>query len=238
MELTNVYEDTHRADSYAKLEFPGTYYLAYRDIPSMIQKHVSGSIALDFGCGTGRSTRFLKGLGFDAIGVDISADMISHAVLLDPGGEYRLIVDGNLNDIEDNVLDLVLAVFTFDNIRTIDHKIHLFKTLREKLKPQGKLINLVSSPDIYINEWVSFTTIDFPDNWHAKDGDKVKIVMTDVEDKRPVEDILCTDTQYRQIYAKAQMEIINVHRPLGRIDEHIHWKTETRISPWCIYILR
>ena len=27
----NFYEDDTRADSYARLEFPGTYYLAFRD---------------------------------------------------------------------------------------------------------------------------------------------------------------------------------------------------------------
>lgn len=42
MDFNNVYEDSHRADSYSKLEFPGTYYLAYRDIPSLIKKHVQG----------------------------------------------------------------------------------------------------------------------------------------------------------------------------------------------------
>ncbi len=69
----NVYDDPERAAAYARLEFPGTYYLAFRDLPPIIAEHVRGRTALDFGCGAGRSTRFLKGLGFDAIGVDISA---------------------------------------------------------------------------------------------------------------------------------------------------------------------
>jgi hypothetical protein len=30
----NVYEDKARAQAYADLEFPGTYYLAYRDLPA------------------------------------------------------------------------------------------------------------------------------------------------------------------------------------------------------------
>ncbi len=34
---------------------------------------------LDFGCGTGRSTRFLKQLGFVVTGIDISADMLEVA---------------------------------------------------------------------------------------------------------------------------------------------------------------
>ena len=72
MDFINSYEDTARADAYAGLEFPGTYYLAYRDLPRIISDNISGRRALDFGCGTGRSTRFLKQLGFTAIGVDIA----------------------------------------------------------------------------------------------------------------------------------------------------------------------
>jgi len=59
MEFQNVYEDEQRAASYARLEYPGTYYLAYRDLPKIISTHVKGRKAIDFGCGAGRSTRFL-----------------------------------------------------------------------------------------------------------------------------------------------------------------------------------
>ena len=31
----NVYEDEERARAYATLQFPGTYYLAFRDLPAL-----------------------------------------------------------------------------------------------------------------------------------------------------------------------------------------------------------
>ena len=112
-----------RAEAYAKLEFPGTYHLAYRDLPELIRQHVGGRKAVDFGCGTGRSTRFLRQLGFDAIGVDISTEMIKRARQLDPDGDYRLIADdGDSGRWRAGAFDLVLSAFTFDNIPTPRHE--------------------------------------------------------------------------------------------------------------------
>ena len=79
MEFINAYEDSKRAEASSKLEFPGTYYLAYRDLPTIVMTCAKGRRAIDFGCGTGRSTRFLQGLGFNVIGVDIAKDMIQKA---------------------------------------------------------------------------------------------------------------------------------------------------------------
>jgi 2-polyprenyl-3-methyl-5-hydroxy-6-metoxy-1,4-benzoquinol methylase len=90
-EFRNVYADKKRAEAYAALEFPGTYYLAYRDLPEIIATHVNGRKAIDFGCGTGRSTRFLKKIGFNVIGIDIAEEMIQKARELDPYGDYRLV---------------------------------------------------------------------------------------------------------------------------------------------------
>jgi SAM-dependent methyltransferase len=83
MGFSNSYEDAKRAEAYAKLEFPGTYYLAYRDLPEIIFEHVKGRKAIDFGCGTGRSTKFLQKLGFE-VGVDIAEDMLKKARQIDP----------------------------------------------------------------------------------------------------------------------------------------------------------
>jgi len=238
MDFRNVYEDAKRADAYAKLEFPGTYYLAYRDLPQIIPKYVRGKKAIDFGCGTGRSTRFLQAAGYDTVGVDISDDMLRKARELDADGDYRLVGDDDLGVLKANGYDLVLSAFTFDNIPTMERKLSIFGEIRRLLKPEGLVVNLVSAPEIYVNEWASFTTEEFPENRLAKSGDKVRIIMTDVEDRRPVADIVWSDAAYRETYEKAGLKLIETYKPLAREDEPFDWVNETKIAPWVIYVLK
>jgi len=235
--FSNVYDDDERAEAYAGLEFPGTYWLAFRDIPALIESHVRGNRALDFGCGTGRSTRFLRDLGFAVTGVDIAASMLERAHLIDPQGDYRLVPDGELPGLEPGSFDLVFSAFTFDNIPDLGKKVSILAALQRLLAPNGRILNLVSSPDIYLNEWASFSTKDFPENSEAVDGDTVRIVMLDVADRRPVDDVLCTEGAYLSAFDGADLVLLEVHQPLGRPEEPFAWVSETSISPWVIHVL-
>lgn len=252
----NIYQDPRYADAYARLEFPGTYALAFRDLPEIFAAHVRGRRALDFGCGAGRSTRFLVRCGFDAVGVDISEDMVRQARQLDPEGDYRVIADGDFAALPAGGFDLVLSAFTFDNVPTAERKTRILRGLRGLLAPAGggerspseggrgpgaghagRLVNLVSSPDIYLHEWVSFSTRDFPENQGARSGDVVRIVNTAVADRRPVEDILWTDEAWHEVYTAAGLVQLEARRPLARDDEPGDWVSETAVAPWVIYVL-
>ena len=236
--FSNVYNDKVRAEAYDRLEFPGTYYLAYRDLPAIIVNHIQGKKAIDFGCGTGRSTRFLRKLGFDVIGVDIAEHMLTLARKRDPDGEYRLVPDGNLDGFAADSFDLALCMFTFDNIPTMEKKVLLFESLKRLLNRNGRIVSVVSSPEIYVNEWASFSTKDFPENQTAKSGEKVFIVMLDVDDSRPVEDIIWMDEDYRETHRLAGLVPVNNYRPLANQDEQYNWFRETKIARWVIYVLR
>lgn len=238
MTFTNLYDDVRRAESYATLEFPGTYFLAFRDLPAIIKTHVTGTIALDFGCGAGRSTRFLRNLGFETAGVDISEAMIDRARGRDPQGTYFLVADGDLGRFGNGTFDMVLSAFPFDNVPTLARKVACFREIRRVLKDAGRVLNLVSSPFLYTNEWASFSTKAFPENRNAHSGDVVRIVMTDVEDQRPVEDIFWTDESYREVYRQAGLEIEETYRPLGKPGEPHAWISELHIPPWAIYVLK
>jgi len=120
----------------------------------------------------------------------------------------------------------------------MEKKITLFSGLTNSLKNNGKIINLVSTPDMYTHEWASFSTKDFPENKTAKSGDIMPIITTDIDDKRPCYDILCTDEDYRKIYLDSGLKIVKSFKPLAEKNESCKWINETKIAPWIIYVLK
>src|SRR6516162_6975247 len=162
--------------------------------------------------------------------------MVDQARTLDPAGDYRLVGDGGLLDeFAPDSFGVVFAAFTFDNIPTDVAKAGALSGLRTLLAPHGALFLVVSSPAIYINEWVSFSTKDFPENRDAHDGDRVRILMLDVPDRRPVEDVLCTDANYRRLFENAGLKLREMLSPLATGQEKIRWVSETTTAPWTIY---
>jgi SAM-dependent methyltransferase len=237
MHFRNTYEDARYAAAYAALEFPGTYALAFRDLPDVFARHVKGQRALDFGCGAGRSTRLLRRLGFDAVGVDISPEMIRLARKTDPTGAYRLIGPGDLAAPGSEPLDLILCAFPFDNIPTMENKARTLESLGSLLAEGGRIVNLVSSPEIYLHEWASFSTKAFPENRLAQSGDVVRIINLAVDGSVPTEDVLWTGEAWAETYRRAGLSILDTIRPLGDAGDPGPWVNEVRIPPWVIYVL-
>jgi len=236
MSFVNVYEDPRRAAAYAQLAYPGTYHLAFRDLPELLGRPGPWARALDFGCGAGRSSRFLQGLGYRVEGADISEAMLTQARAQDPQGLYLRVPEGDLSLLAGERYDRILSAFTFDNI-TPATKAATLKHLARLLKPGGRLLNLVSSEELYRLEWASFSTAGFPGNREPRAGDAVFTIMKDVPDSRPVEDVFCPEAEYRRLYRNAGLSLLGAHRPLGREDEPFPWINETRVAPWRIDIL-
>ena len=133
---------------------------------------------------------------------------------------------------------LVQSAFTFDNIPGMENKVLLFRDLRSLLTPDGILVNIVSAPEIYWNEWASFSTKDFPENRDARPGDPVRIITTDFEDRSPAVDIFWPHESYLEVYGRAELELVEMRKPLAKGNEPYQWISETRIAPWVIYVLR
>jgi hypothetical protein len=62
--------------------------------------------------------------------------------------------------------------------------------------------------------------------------------MTDVDDRRPVEDVIRYDEGYRDVCREAGLEVVRVYKPLARDDEPFKRINETRIAPRVICVLQ
>jgi SAM-dependent methyltransferase len=237
MSTVNFYEDSLRAATYESVGAAGTYAIAFRELVPILEP-LRPARALDFGCGVGRSSRFLKNLGFDVVGVDIASEMVARARKADPGGDYRLLLGGDaLGSFETASFALVLVAWAFDNVHESAEKRRALGDLRRLLDDNGTLILIASTPELYTNEWASFTTSDYPRNLAANSGDLVKICIKGTRDERPYEDTFFTDADYRHLFDDARFTVRAVHRPLGLPDEPCEWVSEETTAPWVIYEL-
>ena len=170
--------------------------------------------------------------------IDISGDMLALARRRDPEGEYSLVEDGRYEHLGLGEYDLVQSIFPFDNIPGKENRAYILSRLVELLVPGGTVILLGSNPEMYTNEWASFSTKDYPENLDAKSDDIVRIINTDIEDRRPVEDIIWFEEDYLELFEAAGLEREATYRPLGREGEPFEWVVETKIAPWFIYVLK
>ena len=223
------------ANEYDRLGIIDTYYLAYRDLPKIINKFVKGRRALDYGCGTGRSKRFLNGLGFQVIGVDIDEKMLNKAKENDPSGEYFLVESGNMNLFKNNNFDLILSMLTFDSVSSKKEMVKILKEMRRILKKAGVIINITSTPDLHSHNWASFIT-NFPENRNTKSGDRVKINIRDTN--IIALDYVWGDSDFKDVFKKSGLNLIKTLKPLAKGNEPYKWVNETKIAPWFIYILK
>jgi SAM-dependent methyltransferase len=101
-----------------------------------------GRLTLDVGCGEGRLTRDLAGLGHQVIGIDGSPSLIEAAREADPGGEYVL-ADAAQLPFPDGHADLVVA---FMSLMDVDDMSGAVRELARVLEPGGRLALAVVHP--------------------------------------------------------------------------------------------
>jgi len=231
---THDYEK--HAGDYAELGMEGTQYLAFRDIPMLIGES-AGSIesALDYGCGAGRSTRFLKRLGLNAVGADVSREMLDEARSKDRLGEYHHIQSGRL-PFADAAFDLVFSSFVFLEVSRIEEIENILKEMKRVLRKDGTIMFVTTSMEAPKGNWVSMSYA-FPENdkpLHS--GDTVKLLLHGID--VVLHDYYWTDDDYIRAAERAGLRLVKFHKPLGSVDDSIEWRDETTVSPIAIFVLR
>lgn len=219
---------------YASLDNSGTAFLAFKIIPKLINKYSIGRKTLDYGCGSGHSTAFLKELGLDATGVDISVDMLKEAKLLNPSISFELIKSGQL-PYENNCFDIVFSSFVLFEIPTKAELTTVIKEIYRTLRKGGIFIGVTGSSELYSHDWLSLN-VDYEQNRNLKSGDVAKVLLK--EANLIVYDYYWTDMDYREIFSKTKFNLLETHLPLGEKRDGYQWRDESLYPPYIVYVLQ
>ena len=234
---------------YSQLDLANSDYIAYRDVPHLIEKyfpnaHKTLKVVLDHGCGTGRSTRFLKALPFkfDVKGADININMITEAKQLDPTGEYIQVDSSGLIPIQDETFDFVNSAFVFLELQS-KHEIQVaLKEISRILKKGGHFLVTTGSATMYDpkRQWIMFNT-NFPENQGPfKSGQKVKLQQI-IGPSVIYEDFYWSEKDYLTEFYQAGFALDEIYRPLGTHEDElklgIKWKDEKLFPLYTIFVL-
>lgn len=213
--------------------FGRTDYLITQELPGVLKKHAVNSAILDFGCGAGLSTRFIKKMGYDCIGVDINENMLNFARTNDPSGKYIKSISDNKLPFHDHAFDLAISTFVLFEIPSIEKMISIFKEISRVLRDGGIFIAITGSEELYKRNWLTLNVKDFPENINPKSGDICRINLSHIG--LTLNDYFWTDNDYTNVAESTGFAVINRLYPLGKINKGIQWKDEIYYPPFVFY---
>lgn len=244
MTINSAYQDLKSSDidndnmeiaiKYGKGSDHGTGYLGYRDLPIIIDKHVKGNKALDYGCGPGYSSWLLKSLGVDVVGVDISEHMLAVARKTYQSITFYKTKIGEL-PFNDHSFDLVLSTFVLFDIPSIEEVVRYLSQARRVLKPAGVFIAVTGSDHFHKNNWLSAQN-DIEKNQRLISGEMYKVKLLD--DDITFHDFYYAEADYARAFSSAGLERVALYHPLGKSSDNIPWFTEWDLPPYSIYVCR
>lgn len=227
---------TAAALQYALRPIGGTDLLAFREVAAFFQQTKTLGKALDVGCGTGRSTRFLSSCGLNATGLDVSESMLSVARQCHGTEQYYLYSAGTEFPFLDGTFDLTFSSWVLLELSTREELRHLVSEIGRVLRPHGLAVFVSNTSDFYRGQWIS-SDVDYPENtWPLCSGQQVraKLLPEDIV----VNDTYWDDLDYRRVFSDAGLQTTHALYPMATLEDGIDWKDEIRLAPYVVYITR
>lgn len=248
------------AVSHSALGLDSTLFLAYRDIPDILKKHLFEKSVkpqyrvLDFGCGAGLSTKLFSTMMTDSdhqvemTGIDISEENLEQARKALPGAKFiKINPSESLRHLGE--FDLVICNFV---LVEANEKLmgDILNHIQSLLSDDGIAIitNCASRAYKKSNKWYTFNN-DFSENELTElKGDKLKF-----KEDQPIKvqvfagfgsdlsftffDFFHSGAAYRKAYQHAGLQLLETHKPIGRDSDDIKWLAEKHGSPYKIHII-
>lgn len=243
-EMKGSIYDTKEANKYSKISLAGegTLFLAFRDFGELIHSHLPNRSfdeikAIDYGCGDGRSTRYLKHLGVKQVdGFDISHEMLAEAKFFDPDGHYEKIQSGSV-PIADATYDLALLSFVTVAIESKSELLHIFQELSRILQKNGMVMSLALSEAFWnpVHHWVTYKQ-DYAENYDPISGQKSRLTIASIN--LELTDTYWLESDVIDCAQQAGLSYVKKHHSLGKPEDGISWQDETFCAPYTILIFK
>jgi SAM-dependent methyltransferase len=216
---------------YGSIGIEGTTYQIGFDAVRELLGDITGQAFLDFGCGTGRSTAFLRALGAGHVyGVDHDRNMISAALARQIGGAEFLLA-GDTIPLLDASADGAVSLNVFVEIRTHAQMRRVCAEIARILRPGGTFILESSSPMAFGRTFRSYR---YPQAEGLSSGSRTPCVVTTAEGAIVIEDTYWTEDDYVRALTQAGLDVTTISYP--RPPDPSAWTTDEATIPPCIVI--
>lgn len=122
---------------------------------------------LDFGCGVGRLSGLLDGMGHRVIGVDVSQVAMTRAALLVPSATFVYVGGDGMLPFPPESFDAVVSMITFQHIQFAQVRDRYFEEFHRVLRPHGILLGQFNADDS--GEHIRWGERGDPENYEAPD---------------------------------------------------------------------
>jgi len=226
--------DSERAARYALRGMAGTDRLAFRAAAGV--SDLRAGRVLDLGCGAGRSSRFVRDLGATVVGVDASAAMLARARAVDPTGIYLQHDARRQLPLVDRAFDGFFTSWMLLELGEWNEIVAVAREAARAIRRDGHGVAIVNSEAFYRGHWLS-CHVDFPENSPPlQSGQRVRALL--VPEGVEVNDFFWSEEDYARAFVRVGLEIVDVLRPLGRPEDGVEWRDETRLAPYLVFRLR
>jgi SAM-dependent methyltransferase len=216
---------------YASLGIEGTTYQIGFDAVRDLLGPVEGQVLLDLGCGAGRSTAFLKGLGAAHVyGVDREPDMIAEAEARGLAGVTFLPAEGAI-PLPDASVDGAVSLNVFIEMRTPSEMRRACREIARTLRPGRPFVLESTSPAAFGH---IFRSYGYPHTGPLRSGDTTTCIVTTPDGPLVIEDTYWTEEDYTGALKDVGLTVATVAYPWPR--DPAAWATDEAIVPPCIVI--
>ncbi len=230
LRILQLLNDYNKFMNFYADDITGTGYLAFRDLP-LILKDNKGKKALDFGCGAGRSSKYLERLSFCVTGVDTNPHMIKTAKSNLKSAEFLHLNSSEL-PFQNETFDLVFNSFVLFDMSSKAEIISTFKELKRVCKKGGEIVSIVNSNHLFTKHWLTVKN-NFEQNHELQSGDIARIILSDLNIE--IFDYYWTNSDYEECFKEVGFIQISKHEPLGHSNEGYDWLDELHYPPYSIY---